>query len=324
MKNTYAFLALMAALAQFGCASSGGSAPASSAQNDARPCKSNFTSSGSFFTGQTFKTFEDFPAQSQAAAFDNLVPAISAGGYQILNANKDVGIISAAQAVSFSRGGQTTPLNVSVRKGAPSGVRVEITFSLAGGLAASSETIQGEFCRILASVGQSQGSTAAVRAPSTQTERKPSQAKEELMPPDVLSITSSQRARIQKALNVKSGKAQLDAQIKDASSTIADVLRIHSCWQFGPNSGDRNPLGAYEAPGASLFGPALASRPAKMQYHPKTSCVALLRLQGWKMPAANALGFEAIFQSEASKETSKAQYEFVRQPDGEWLLKWVM
>lgn len=311
-----ALAALMLALAAQGCATN--SSPTTSAAvdtNDPRACMRNFESSGSFVAGRQFKTFEDFPAKTQSGAFESLVPAVSSGGYQILNANKDAGIISAAQAVSYSRGSQAAPLNVSVRKATPSGVRVEVVFSLAGGLAASTETIQKEFCRIIAAVEQSPDATAAKATGTPQRSA---------VVPGTVAITAAQQAAIQKSLTVKTGKPALDQQIKSAAPTISEILKLHGCWFFTGGDARSSPLGIYEAPGASTWSGVLIGRPTNLQYHPKDSCVSVARIQGWTMPAANALSFETLYQSEASKETKKVRYTLVKQPDNAWLLSEVL
>lgn len=311
------FFALAAAMVLPACVSnpsSGGSSD-KPAVTDSRPCMTNFESSGSFLSGRQFRTFEDFPQQSQSAAFDSLVPAVSAGGYQILNSSKDAGIISAAQAVSFSRGAQTTPMNVAIRKTAQSGVRVEVVFSLAGGMAASTETIQKEFCRILAAVPQGSGGNSSSASDHASTNGG-------ALPPGVFPMTEAQQAGLKNALARKPGKTALDLAIKDATPRVADILRLHACWFPSEVTHSlNNPLEIYGAPGSFIDGSSRGLRPTKMDYHPNNACVSVYRVQGWSMPAANALKFEVIYRSDASQETKRVNYELVRQPEGQWLLK---
>jgi hypothetical protein len=121
---------------------------------DSRACVANYSTEGGFWTGKKFKTFEDFPKASKSSAFDSLAASIASSGFQITNSNKDIGIISANQTVSYGQG-KTVPLNVVVKNNSTGGIRVELVFSLSGGLATSADSIQNKFCDILASVNQS-------------------------------------------------------------------------------------------------------------------------------------------------------------------------
>jgi hypothetical protein len=121
---------------------------------DSRACVANYSTEGSFWTGKQFKTFEDFPKISKASAFDSLVSTIASNGYQIANSNKESGIISAIQTVTGGQG-KTVPLNAVITSKTSGGIRVELVFSLSGGLATSADSLQTTFCKILASVSQS-------------------------------------------------------------------------------------------------------------------------------------------------------------------------
>ncbi len=76
---------------------------------DNRACVKNYSTEGEFWTGKKFKTFEDFPKGSKATAFDSVVSTIASMGYQIVNSNKESGIISANQTVTHGQG-KTVPL----------------------------------------------------------------------------------------------------------------------------------------------------------------------------------------------------------------------
>ena len=143
-----ALLALLIALISQGCAME----RTATASADTRPCAANYSSEGTIITGKQFKTFEDFPALSKATAFDNLIAALTSSGLQIVNTNKESGIISASKSVIGS--GRTFPVNAVVRSNPSGGTRVELIVSLASGMATSADAVQGEFCRILASVAQ--------------------------------------------------------------------------------------------------------------------------------------------------------------------------
>lgn len=146
---------LVAALA--GCASQSTAPTASqaaTATDQQGACIKNFTTEGSFWTGTRYSTFEEFPNKTANGAFDALLRSAAANGYQIVSSNKEAGMISASQTVSYGQG-KTAPLNIVIQKSAKSGIRVDISFSTSGGVSASVEGGQKEFCKLLASVGQS-------------------------------------------------------------------------------------------------------------------------------------------------------------------------
>jgi protein-disulfide isomerase-like protein with CxxC motif len=121
-------------------------------KDDNRPCVTNYKTEGDFLSGKQFMTFQDFPRVSAAAAFDSVGAAIASSGLQITSTNKDLGIISAVQQVSYSSGGKTVPLNAVVRSNTGGGVRVELRFSMSGGLVTSADAVQEKFCTLLATV----------------------------------------------------------------------------------------------------------------------------------------------------------------------------
>ena len=121
---------------------------------DNRPCVTNYSTVGELWTGKQFKTFEDFPKVSTAIAFEKVAAAVASHGYQIRSINKDLGIISASQDVSFSSGGKTIPLNAVVKSSTGGGARVELLFSFSAGLATSADAVQDALCEILAPVSR--------------------------------------------------------------------------------------------------------------------------------------------------------------------------
>lgn len=68
-----------------------------------------------------------------------------------MNSNKDLGIISASRTVSYGKG-TTAPANIVVTNIKPRGMRVEVVFTLSGGVVTSADTVQEKFCKLLASV----------------------------------------------------------------------------------------------------------------------------------------------------------------------------
>lgn len=171
MKNKLKLVAIFI-LAIQGCASDRGPITVTAKPTDNRACVANFSTDGGFWAGKQFKTFEDFSSISKANAFDGVITTITSNGYQVVNANKELGIISANQTVSFGHG-KTVPLNTVVKNNNSGGVRVELSFSLSGGLITSSDSVQEEFCKILSSVSKVKEEAVATPAPETSKEVAP-------------------------------------------------------------------------------------------------------------------------------------------------------
>lgn len=111
-------------------------------------CAANFTATGSFIKGKQFRTFEEFPNTTPSAAYSRLVSAIASKGYQIVDANRDTGTISANQTVSFGEG-KTVPLNVIIGEISKKGSRVEAVMTVSAGLLAPKGQLQKELCEIV-------------------------------------------------------------------------------------------------------------------------------------------------------------------------------
>ena len=137
-----------------GCSAQRGSVPDSAsapAATDKRPCAANLTTDGSFWTGRTFKTFQEYPNAKKANAFDQVAAAVATGGWQINTTNKEVGLISASQGVILGKG-ETVPLNAVVRDRSGGGVRVELVFQTSVGQAVGADSLRDAFCSILEAV----------------------------------------------------------------------------------------------------------------------------------------------------------------------------
>ncbi|MCI0560957.1 MAG: hypothetical protein MN733_20925 [Nitrososphaera sp.] len=123
---------------------------------DNRPCVANYSTEGGFWMGKQFKTYEDFPTIDKNTAFDKLAARIASSGLQIINSNKELGILSASTPVTaFTHStAKTVPLNVVVQNINPRGIRVEVVYTLSAGLATSADMVQEKFCNLLASVSR--------------------------------------------------------------------------------------------------------------------------------------------------------------------------
>ena len=65
-----------------------------------------------------------------------------------MDANKELGIISAGQAVTMGQG-SVAPLNVIVKEKSGGLVRVEANFGTAGGQKAATKTVRTELCKLV-------------------------------------------------------------------------------------------------------------------------------------------------------------------------------
>ncbi|WP_213953722.1 hypothetical protein [Variovorax sp. dw_954] len=127
-------------------------APATRTAANTSPCAANFSSSGSFISGKKFSTQVPLPGVSKDTAFTKAYGSLAKSGYQIVQSDKGAGVISAAQGVSFSKGGKSVPLNVVVQSEGK-GSSVSFSFSITGGLSTSEDAVRDEFCRIAGDMG---------------------------------------------------------------------------------------------------------------------------------------------------------------------------
>jgi hypothetical protein len=111
------------------------------------PCVANFRAEGSMWTGKKFSSFADLQKVAKASALDQVVRQVAADGWQIVNINKDAGLVSASRTVSGGNG-KTVPLNVMISDGKPDGIHIETTLKASGGLGPSEKESKALFCAI--------------------------------------------------------------------------------------------------------------------------------------------------------------------------------
>jgi len=93
------------------------------------------------------------------------------------------------------------------------------------------------------------------------------------------------------------------------------VLTPAACYPVYPLLAGRLP-----APGRLFDGTGFQGGPmADMQYHDKTACVTVKRIQNWKMVSPKRLRFEVVYVGDDGEEQSVRRHELVRQPKGGWL-----
>ena len=126
-------------------------------------------------------------------------------------------------------------------------------------------------------------------------------------------ISQEQELKIKENLNIKTNDNAINQAIAESSPVIENFARAESCINNHLDSS----LELYTAPGGRMntaYAPMMS-----MKYHDRSRCVTVAKLQGWYMPARNALQFEIVYVSEMSGEVKKRGHEVVKQPNGEWL-----
>jgi hypothetical protein len=114
-------------------------------------CERNFSKDGGFFKGTTYKTSAIFKNVKPSTAYKRVYLYTAKDGWTITESDKDLGIISASQDVSFSKGKQV-PLNIIIEDNGATGSKVSLTYSTSGGVSSPTEAVKKHFCSTLAEV----------------------------------------------------------------------------------------------------------------------------------------------------------------------------
>ena len=141
-------------------------------------------------------------------------------------------------------------------------------------------------------------------------------------PPEVVSkdglapITGAQVERIREAIGGKTPSPSVAKVVRGAAPTIESFVRTEGCIT------ERNGavLNPFAAPGRLFDGTGFQGGPmAQMQYHDKTACVTVKRIQNWKMVSPKLLRFDVVYVGDDGEEHSIRHHELMRQPKGGWL-----
>lgn len=128
-----------------------------------RPCVDNFSESGEWATGKSFRSWVEYEGVDESSGFTALGRRVALDGWLGLTASKDVGIIAAYQEDN----GKKSPLNASFSRPVPGRIRVEVSFQLARGLRAPTAALREDLCKLLESaVPAEQLGAASGAAPS--------------------------------------------------------------------------------------------------------------------------------------------------------------
>lgn len=116
-----------------------------SAAQAQRACQDNFSESGEWSSGKSFKTFVEARDTTYEKAFLTVARTIAAEGFLGLTSNKDIGVVSAYQEDN----GKKSPISAVVSDSGAGSVRVEATISLARGLRSPAAAMRDYLCKIV-------------------------------------------------------------------------------------------------------------------------------------------------------------------------------
>jgi hypothetical protein len=288
----------------------------------AASCDDNFSVTGSFFTGKVYKTWSDLPAGKFESAYKGAYLYTLKNGWKLLTSDKEMGVFTAAQATLYASG-KIVPINVAIEK-SDSQTKISITYTTPAGVSSPEDAVKIDFCKTIAAAEMEQGGSSGIsnqdvkNEVAIQAKNSPrlGNTKGQI---NLAAITSEQEERIKKETEKKFQDARLRNVIADAAPTLKEFVAKLSCLPY--NGGDLNAqitsmFTIYAAPGRSL---SLLPPANQTRYHDKSSCLTVVRIQGWNAPALNALKFEVVYLANDSGESAKTNHEMVKQPDGVWL-----
>lgn len=127
-------------------------------------CVANFVTEGGFVRGETKRSFQDYPdIKNWESLFDGATRAVTRGGWQISNSNKEAGTITGVANVRnivedvrqlFGVDVTKLTLNVLLKKKESGGVRIETALAVPAGTMLPDDDAKTVFCRILGSIAQ--------------------------------------------------------------------------------------------------------------------------------------------------------------------------
>ena len=129
----------------------------------AEQCLDNFSSDGNIITGRTYKTWALISGLRQQEAFPRAYAFTADHGFTVLSANKEAGVISAAQSVSYGNG-KTVPLTITFREEV-GGTRISISYATSVGLFSPEDAIKNHFCLTVAAASGGVKDTTAIGTP---------------------------------------------------------------------------------------------------------------------------------------------------------------
>lgn len=280
----------------------------------AAPCDTNFSSSGSFITGTTYKTFADLPNTNVANAYEGALADIAKEpSWKILAQDKNKGMIQAVQAAQYDKG-KVIPLNINIVP-AGSGAKMSMDYVTPTGSLSPASAVKSQFCKTIAAAENGVGANAVVVAENGSVNPQTSTPTVTSAPPATsnqaggMSLSEPQKKQLKAQINLKTKDNLLKIMIAEAKPTIEKVLEMQAC--FYPS----HSYGLYKSDGGNHFYVPDGS----FSFHNKLECVNVQRVKDWKMIANNAFRFNVVYVAEDSGQSAQMGYEMQKQPDGVWL-----
>jgi hypothetical protein len=274
---------------------------------NAAQCESNFSSSGNFITGTTYKTFAELPSLSLANAYEGALADITKEpSWKVLAQDKSKGMIQAVQAEQYDKG-KVIPLNINI---IPSGggVKISMDYVTPTGSLSPESAVKSQFCQTI--LAAENGSSSQEKTQSvSRVKSEDSIGVDPIRPLNGLRFNSDQKKRMVKQLTIKDNGGQLKTMISEARPTIEQVLEMQAC--FYPTGS----YGLYLTEGGNYH----TLYDNIFNHHDKSQCVNVQRIKDWKIKAKNAFGFRVLYVSEQSGQNQEFYYSMEKQLDGTWL-----
>ncbi|MBH9576892.1 hypothetical protein [Inhella proteolytica] len=284
------------------------------AQSD--ECLRNYAVKGSALSGKTHTTHGMLEGVAPTDALPRIARFLSLSGFTVLSQNPGAGLIEAAQSAMLAQG-KRLPLNVAVTAQG-NGSQVNTSFVTSPLMIFSTETLKDHLCKTIAAgaAGDGASPTPTPTAAAMPANPAPPPARPRIQ--GVAMLSPSQAEQIATALRKGPHPERLSEALPALLPTLAQFVERMACIStFSAVS----TLDEFAAAGVSFRTKVIQAPMPKMKYHDSNQCLDVLRVQGWTMPADNALQFEVAYKAADSGEVAKSSHEVVRQPDGSWLFR---
>lgn len=152
--------------------------------------------------------------------------------------------------------------------------------------------------------------TPVANRPSSSPQMTPSSA--------IVEPTSEQITSMGKAISA-SVTAAIAADRQSAAQLIADLVKTSACATDGRAWNKFNRVN--EKPRTYTTDNRNSVPMLQTQYHNKSQCLDVIRIDEWSKPAKNALQFKVRMISAQSDEVASQTFLLVRQPTNEWQVR---
>lgn len=124
-------------------------------------------------------------------------------------------------------------------------------------------------------------------------------------------VTSTAQSSADSAVNKARPNSSAKTLFDQAKPSISKYVALIAC------NTPTSQLARYSDPDSSV--PNGLGMPQHTMSHHKSGCLNILRIEGIKKLAANAVEFQTVYISPQSEETVRKQHHAIKQPSGEWL-----